>query len=306
MIINPVLCGKTQTDEAAEQMANNWRNLMLSQESSIAQTKSFYQLAKGSSLPSGATGLVANSSFWWVSASETATTAAQVLATVKPLTSLALTKGQLAACQPMVLTFTLQGPGRVNQLRMTGSCSDNDGCKGIFQMRLTNTTTGEVEIDTEVSTSSDMSIFGSSASGTWFIKCDLPLRGASDYQMELTPKEENWTANFSYDNLNVKALASSAETGTLTRSVAGASTSGGTAFVHYTKQGAGGTVSLTWAGKSLAPAVVRSISGTGAAAIYEAEFRTDGTIPAGSSVTLTLTATPTGGLSLLGWGAALL
>lgn len=292
--------------ERACRQAYNWLGSMAALETPPRQKGCFFQPARGQALPEGVTGLVPGNGYWWVSDSEVETTAAQVLATVTAVQHMTLTKGNLAGCQPMILTFTLQGPGRVNQLRVKGSFSDSSGCRGVFQLRLTNTTTGEVEIDTEVSTSSDMSVFGASGSGTWFIKCDLPMRGASSYRMELTPKEGNWTLDLAYDNINVKALAASAASGALTQTIAQAGSQGGSALVRYTVQGNGGVLALDWGGETLSPLSVESYAGDGGVTVYEAEFRKDSPVPAGSQVTLRLTATPTGGLSLLGWGASVL
>lgn len=291
--------------ERAFRQAYNWLEQLAERSGPSHQKGCFYQSARGASLPEGSSGLAAGAGHWWVSAGTEETTPAQVRATAAAVQGLTLTKGNLAGCRPLIATFSLQGPGRLTQLGMKGSYSENGGCHGIFHLVVHNTATGQVEAEDEVRLTRDVS-GGAGSSGTVFMTCDLPLRGACGYRLELTPTEGNWTLSYAYDDLTVKPLAASAAAGSLSHSLAEAGEQGGLALVRYTVQGQGGLLALDWGGETLAPRAAETFTGADGGTVYVAEFRKDAPVPADSQVTLRLTATPDGGVSVLGWGAAVL
>lgn len=285
--------------ERAFRQAYNWLGQLAELPAQPAQKGCFYQRAEGG-LPEGFSGLAAGNGCWWVSAGTEETTPAQVRATASAVQSLTLTKGNLAGCQPLIAAFRLQGPGRLTQLNMKGAYSENGGCHGIFRLAVYNTDAGGLEAEAEVRLSRDVS-GGSGASGTVFMACDLPLRGACGYRLELTPTEGNWTLSYAYDDLTVKPLTASAASGSVGGTLAEAGEQGGLALVRYTVQGKGAALALDWDGETLAPASTAERGG-----VYTAEFRKNGPVAAGSRAALRLAAVPDGGASVLGWGAMVL
>lgn len=271
----------------------------------VRQKGLFRQEMQGDALPEGAAGMVAQGDFCWVSAGQAATTAAMVRESVVVVRGMLLTKGDLAGCWPMVITFSVQdGPCRMNQLNLTGSFNSNEGCKGLMRLVLKNQTTGETEVDKIGSLTADVS-GQTSGTGVHFIHPDLYLRGGCSYQLEVTPVEDGYNVNFGYSYLVTQAL--SVASGSVTRDLQEEEGSrGGVALVRYRTHGQGGTLALDWDGETLSPKAVRSFTGPDGLPTQEAEFRKDGPVPASSTLTLRLAATPVGGLSLFDWGAVLI
>jgi len=285
----------TANRENAYRQAHNV--LLLSEALGYSPAGGATQTMKGSGLPEGASGLVAQGTSCWASTGSAATTAAQLAAAIKPSQSLTMVKGEPANCKPMVAEFTALGPGKLTCLTLSGSYTGNEGCTGQMRVTMKNETLGEVEAQEE----GQMYWRGSSASGTFYLRLSMTFRGGCRYRIEVIGLEEKYNCVMAYSSSGLTAEAVDAPSGTVACTLPEAGETGGLAIARYASVGEGGGLTLSWGGKTYPPTAVRGMGGPDG--IQVAEFRASGPIPAGSRAELMLRSPVDGCISLYGWGA---
>ena len=240
--------------------------------------------------------------------SEVTLTADVLAAGFTKITPLSMTKGNLAASQPMTGTLKLPASGRLRRFNLTGNFFDNvPNTPARFQISLTNQETGAVEQTMELNLSID------TASGSYSyrpVDISLYVLGGVEYLMTLRPLEAVYSANNVWINFETYGLADTyTNTGTVTAAHTLRELAGGEQSVVILRcmiAGNGGALTFTWDGKERQPNARRLVKTKDGRIVQEFIYYREDVIPENSQISFRFTCNAGGSFVFCDWGATLL
>lgn len=199
--------------------------------------------------------------------------------------------------------IVLQGGYEGNEKDVLGRWTNDGACT----VRLYDDISGALL--NELSTTFDFS--GVRGGGFFHVPVAFFLVGRTHYRIEVQMKKMVISIEYTL-NPNADALAQAldlfgrkqASVSFTRRVLAEEPSQDGMVLVRYTTRGPAGGVAINWMGETMSPSTVRTVNFRGQE-VREAEFRPGKTVPADSTVTMTITCGKDGEVSLFDWGVVL-